>query len=552
MMENLKRRIIFLTHEHHEFIALLVLFVAFRVMAVLFFQPGGYFRGYSDFTFYMGAASVTDEGYYPFIDFWLEYPPLFPWLFTAYYRLSLLLPEAENPRLWFYALVGLTLVVFETGNLTLIYATARRLYDRHQALRILTFYAALFYPVYVLTANFDTIPLFFILLGLYLILAGRSVGSGIALGIGFCVKLTPIVLVAVAVRTLVGVREKMKHVLAAVAAIIALSIPFLVLDAHLYLIPFRAAVGRSSWENVWAVLEGFFGYGEVGGDRFNRAVTDFTIHPSTLPWLWITVFFGLVYLFFYTRPADYRDKRKVLGLSLLTMALFMLYSKGHSPQFLIYLLPLIVLYCSPARAIAYALSLTVLNFLEHPIYAALLRGEHGFFTGIFIFRALLLIGLVVEGALSLWPRSERVDRVWRRVLAAILVILMLWIGWSGVTMGRAYYDKKYQDESYRPAIEYLKAQAESAPGSGVLFTDPGVYRRVYPFLHSDMALRVVKTSRPQWTDDLQAWAAAHPTFWLWRGDVTDPDLEAWFDEHAQLVTVESFDWGSLFLLSPED
>jgi len=552
MIERWKRRVTLLTCEHHDFVMLLILFVAFRVMTVLFFQPGGYFRAYSDFTFYMGSASVTNEGYYPFIDFWLEYPPLFPWLFTAFYRLSLLLPKPEDPRLWFYSLVGLTLVLFEAGNLILVYTIGRRVYDHSKALQKVTFYAALFYPVYVLTANFDTIPLFFMLLGLNLVLAGRAFASGIALGVGFCVKLTPIIMLAVGVRVLSGVPEKIRHIVAAVIAIVALSLPFLILDANLYLIPFRAALGRSSWENVWALLEGFFGYGEVGGDRFDRAVSDFALHPSTLPWLWITVFFGLVYLFFYTRPVDYRNKRKVLGLSTLTLALFMLYSKGYSPQFLVYVLPLVVLYCPPLRAIAYALSLTTLNFLEHPVFPALFRGEHDFFTGIMVFRALLFMGLAVEGALSFLPQPERIEKLWRRALLGLLAVWALWLMVSSVMLAHTFYEKRYQAESYRPAIEYLRQQAELHPKSGVLFTDSDAYRRVYPFLHRDMALRVVNTGRPHWADDLHKWLEARPTFWLWRGDVTDPDLESWLDEHTRLVAQQSFDWGALFLLSLDD
>lgn len=551
MIAQWKRRVTLLTYEHHDFAMLLILFVAFRVMTVLFFQPGGYFRAYSDFTFYMGAASVTNEGYYPFIDFWLEYPPLFPWLFTGFYRLSLLLPKPEDPRLWFYSLVGLTLVLFETGNLILVYTIGRQVYDRGQALQKVTFYAALFYPVYVLTANFDTIPLFFMLLGLNLILEGRAVASGIALGVGFCVKLTPIIMAAVGFRVLSGLRQKMKHVLAAGLAVIALSIPFIILDANLYLIPFRATLGRSSWENVWALMEGFFGYGEVGGDRFDRTVSDFALHPSTLPWLWITVLFGLIYLFFYTRLIDYRDRRKVLGLSTLTLALFMLYSKGYSPQFLVYVLPLVVLYCPPLRAIAYALSLTALNFLEHPVFPALFRGEHDFFTGIMVFRALLFIGLAVEGALIFLPQPERIEKVWRRALLGLLVVWAVWLMASGPMLAHTFYEKKYQAESYRPAIEYLKQQARLERKSAVLFTDSDAYQRVYPFLHSDMALRVVNTGRPRWADDLREWLQAHRACWLWRGDVTDPDLESWLDENTRLVAQQPFDWGALFLLSLE-
>jgi len=179
-VDALKRRVTILCHEHGDFIMLAVLFVTFRVLSILFFRPGGYIRDYGDFILYMGAASITDEVYYPFLDFWLEYPPLFPWLFTGLYRLSLLIPPwLEDPRLWFYSLLSLVLVLLEIGNFILIYATALLLGDRHKALRTAMFYALLFVPVYVLGTDFDTIPLFFMLLGVYLLLRERSVGSGL-------------------------------------------------------------------------------------------------------------------------------------------------------------------------------------------------------------------------------------------------------------------------------------------------------------------------------------------------------------------------------------
>ncbi len=47
MIAHWKRRVTLLTCEHQDFVMLLILFAAFRLMTVLFFQPGGYFRAYS-------------------------------------------------------------------------------------------------------------------------------------------------------------------------------------------------------------------------------------------------------------------------------------------------------------------------------------------------------------------------------------------------------------------------------------------------------------------------------------------------------------------------
>ena len=111
-----------------------------------------------------------------------------------------------------------------------------------------------------------------------------------------------------------------------------------------------------------------------------------------------------------------------------------------------------------------------------------------------------------------------------------MAIFVIWGMWSGVTLGRVYYDDRYQAEPFRSAVEYLKEQAQTQHNTGVLFTDPSAYRRVYPFLHTELGLRVAKTGCPHWSDDLQGWTTAHPTFWFWREDDTDPDLEGWLDE----------------------
>ncbi len=540
-----------LIHEHRDFILVGVLFVVFRVFALLFFRPGGYIRDWSDYTTYLGVARLSDQGLYPAIHYWLEYPPLFPWLFVGLYRLSLLVPPwLEDPRLWFNALLGLTLLIFEAGNLVILYAIGRRAAGRETALRVAVAYALLFTPFYVLTGYYDSLPLFFMLLGLYLTLKARDWPGGMALGVGFALKVTPIVLAPVAVRVLPDLRARVRHIAGVVAAIVVLSVPFWVLNRDLYLMSFRSAMQRSSWESLWAVLEGYFSFGVVAGDRFDPTVTDFSVHPATLPWLWIAVAFVAFYLWLYTRRIDYRDPMKVLALAGATMAGFMLYSKGYSPQFLLYLLPFILLVCPPGRAVGYAVALMVLNFLEHPVYFVMLPEQHWLLTWIVSWRALLFVALIVEAVFVLFAGPEAIRRIWSRATAVGLAAGVIWLAVAGVGMSRAYYDAQYRDEAYRSAIEYLIGQASATDGRqarAVVFSDDAIYSRFYPYVHGDLRLRVVKTDRPTWSAELQAWAGQAP-FWLWRGNDTDPDLESWLDQHACLDATKKFDQGELFLL----
>ena len=98
----------------------------FRLTAVLVFKPGGYLGEMSDFGYYRLLLSFTNQGYYPLIDFWVEYPPVFPWLMVGLYRLSLLIPAWTQAGTWFYLLLSGFLTLVEAGNLILIYALARQ------------------------------------------------------------------------------------------------------------------------------------------------------------------------------------------------------------------------------------------------------------------------------------------------------------------------------------------------------------------------------------------------------------------------------------------
>jgi hypothetical protein len=302
---------------HYNFIPLFILAVSFRIMALLLFRSGGFISYWSEHHAYLGISRLSDYGLYPFIDYWLEYPPLFPWLFTALYRLSLAIPPWWYEQLWFTVLLGLALLPFETGNLVLVYLIALELHGQDTALKCGWFYASLFVPLYTWIAFFDCIPLFFILLTLWLLPRQRALWAGVTLGVGFMVKVLPAIVLPVGLRTLRGLSRKARYLVISGSL---LSLPFLWFNADFFLAPFKSALGRSSWETVWAVLEGYYDFGVVGGDRFDPLVTDFSVHPSTLPWFWISLAFALIGLWIYTWPLESGNKSKVVLLTALTLA----------------------------------------------------------------------------------------------------------------------------------------------------------------------------------------------------------------------------------------
>ena len=514
-----------------DFWFLLALFLTFRLLTLLLLRPGGFIRDWSDFDTYFGIAALSDYSLFPFLDFWLEWPPLVPWLSVGAYRLSLLLPPwSDDPRLWFILIMGFTFVLFEVGNFVLIYRLARKLFQSSTTVtRVLWFYVGLFPPVYAMLGFFDGVALFFILLALDLILSDRRVLSAATIGVGFMVKIIPILMLPVALRRLwyqyrhnnreAGVEAGLFVVVIGLTVMVLLA-PFIILPAldgspQWWLVSFRSILGRSSWETVWAVAEGYYGFGQVGGDRLDPNVTQasFAIHngwPGGV-WFLITLAFAGGYAYLFTRPANYKQPRNLVAFGGLTVIIFMLYSKGYSPQFLVYLLPFIILLMPTGRGLIYALILTGLNVLEQPIYFVMLPNDGWLLIFVVVARFLTLAALGLEFGLIIWPieaRSPRLASLHARaplVLGSLTALALVVL--TPLTI-RAYTNHQLDNTDLGTFTGFM---ADRAAGERVIVSDQDTYRQVYPFVADVLDLKLASFD-PNLTDrTVAAGRAAKPT-----------------------------------------
>jgi hypothetical protein len=103
----------------------LFLFVGFR-LALLASWPADQLARWSDYDHYYEVARWVGQGWLPYIHYWVEYPPLFPYLAVLLYLLA--------PRYVAFATVlALVQLAFEIGSLVLLYRLARRLLREVQA-----------------------------------------------------------------------------------------------------------------------------------------------------------------------------------------------------------------------------------------------------------------------------------------------------------------------------------------------------------------------------------------------------------------------------------
>jgi hypothetical protein len=462
-----------------------------------------------------------------------------PWLLWGIYRLSLLIPPWVEPGTWYLTLLGAAFALFEAGNLVLFYGIGRRLHSRTEAVRRAWIYTALFIPVVTLLSTFDNAVLFFLLWIVLLTLDRRPGGAGVVAGLGFMAKLVPAVALPAAWLHLPAWPQRARLVAALALVVMLIALPFLLAGPEHFLAAFTTVLDRGSWETVWALLDGYYSFGVAGGpNRFDPADAGAAQHPSALPALPITLAFGLLYLWLLTRRAAWQEQRVAVAFVALSQNLLLLYARGYSPQFLVMVLPFVLLLLPAWRGALYALLLSAASLVEYPIYFVVLPDEPWLLAGAVLLRTLLLVILSLEFAAQVygWRVSQR---RWRQVAVATLALSLLLAVAGGVAGFRAYWQARYEASPHRAAMETLAASAP--PGASVVVDEQEVYEQLYPYLHRRFQVKSVETHDylPAWEPRLEESAREAGELWLYAR--AGSPLYGWLAAHRTLLSERDFD-----------
>ncbi len=557
--------------RHITFFTIFVLFVAFRLLAILLFRPGGFIADASDYDFYYEWGLQLPRGYRTFIDLWTAYPPLFPALMLPIFQWSSRIPPWVEPRLFFHLLFGLELLLFECANLVLIYRLALKLghpaLSTKDELRItndelrssqspshlvtlsschpVILYALLFLPVYTMLGWFEAMPLFFMLLGLDLLLSGSRwgwAGSAVAAALGFLTKLTPALLLPIAIRWLgsklswQAVREEwfhgqspgnllrpMLYTVLFLGVVMGLGYPLAQGNIELALSSFQVNSIRPPWQSVWALIDGYYDYGLVPLNMRNLAGLQTTQWQSVLPWGLITLAFALLYLWLYTRRYDWSQPKTPVAFAAISVIWLFLYSKGWSPQFLVWIAAFVVLLLPTLRGVLIITVLTLINLLESPIFFVMLRQEEWILVGTVILRTLLLLALALELLGQIWPGEQRQRQL--RFVGAIASVLLMVLTVVGVAAGlpraaQAYADQRLAEHPCRAAITYLRDQG-NWPNPTLVSDQIEIWRDFSPWLAEQYEMRIVDgydPANPDWdgvlADRLAAYVGQREFWWV--------------------------------------
>ncbi len=379
-------------HSWRRYSPIVALFVALRLMVMATFPPDS-LTLFGDYIYYYELATYSDQGYLPFIHYWSEYPPIFPFLSVGVYQLAHLFGGGYHIYVY---LMGLLMLVVNTVNLLLFLRLAQRLRGEESVERLGWVYSVLFVPLIYTWWNFDALTLLSLLLALELLLNGREYWSAAVVGVGALIKLVPLLLFPAVMRARPW-RRWFGYGLVVAAIIGVVALPLLLLGGRMAWVSFLSPIGRSSWQTVWALMDGNLRTGLLvaPSDHFDPAIAMTPVgNPARIP-AWVTLLaFGLIYGVIFQKARLRESPRRLVSFVCTTFILFFLWSKGWSPQWQVLLFPLLLLILPLQRSVLFILALSFVNLAEWPVLLS--RGLNQWLYLTVPLRTALLVLLLVE------------------------------------------------------------------------------------------------------------------------------------------------------------
>ena len=355
-------------------------------------------HGYGDFLHFFQLAQLPG---WPYFNYWSEFPPIFPFLSSVLYRLA-----GGQEHVYDYLLIFILLAA-DAGSLYLFIKMSGRLYvgENGSLLRNLAYFVVLISLAYSWW-YFDPLAVFAMLLGVTLLLENKRLLSGLAFGLGLLIKFFPALGLIIAWRALPWKKALWITALALGAGILVYGGLWLV-SPRFTLASLQSQGNKGSWETVWALLDGNLATGLFGPEieRLNPALASVARgNPPRIP-PWITLIgLGGIGLWGFFKACRDNDLQQ-LALLGWCWSLFLLWSPGWSPQWLLYLLPLILLVIPERNVFLVAVLLVLVNLAEWPLLLS-----RGMFWSLYLTVPLRTLLLILAASLFYTEMTRKAER----------------------------------------------------------------------------------------------------------------------------------------------
>ena len=208
--------------------------------------------------------------------------------------------------------------------------------------------------------------------------------------------------------------------------------------------------------------------------------------------------------------------RIAIGLAALTFIFYLLWSKGFSPQWVLYLIAFLCILLPTFLGTVLIALLEVVYVIEWPITFILLNADPGYLTAVVFVRTAYIVGLALFfGAIIFTdvpsPRWETA-KCWAKLgsIAAVLSVALL-----ALAALPLYAAQRYQADPMRQAVEVIKDQS-TPDRANLIFDRVDTAERLAPFLPgwSSVAALQLGGKADDWSEQkIQAFSSEKPEAW---------------------------------------
>jgi hypothetical protein len=361
------------------------IFLGFRL--ILFaLLPYRVFLGFGDLINFFRVAQIPG---WPFFHYWVEFPPIFPFVSELVYRVS-----SGTEWIYVYTLAGI-FSLFDAGSIIVFWEITKRKDSPNVAQYRLFSYVLIICLFPYSWWYFEPMVVFFFLLSLIFVLRVRPVHAGVALAAGFLVKVFPLLVFIPAWLTM----QKR-------SLIIAGSVFFVIVIGGLIIIwslspeftpaSLASQYSKGSWETIWALLDGNLGTGNFGPLKERLDPISATVSrgnaarvPSIIP-LAVAGLIGLSVL----RKVKTASDQTLIAILGFAWTLVVLASPGWSPQWVLLIIPICLLVFPPWQAMIAVGTLILVNIIEWPFLIGMGRNDLLWTT--ILLRSIILIVLCYQ------------------------------------------------------------------------------------------------------------------------------------------------------------
>jgi hypothetical protein len=231
--------------------------------------------------------------------------------------------------------------------------------------------------------QFEYLPIFLVMLSLYMLIRNRITWSAVIAGIGAMAKLFPAVVFLLALFGLER-KHKVKYVVVFTLTCFIIVSPYLIGGTQ----PLRSWVefstARGGWETVWTYPQ--IKFPPIPNPR--QLTVPYTSDASPYGWLaWLAAASMLGYLWWQRRSSS---NALYVRKALCMILLLLIFSKGVSSYFIFWIFPLLFICYRPLAAFAICMTLMLVANIEFFIdtYWTSIWTRHSIFAALFAHQAI--------------------------------------------------------------------------------------------------------------------------------------------------------------------